>query len=66
MKLPKWAHDWRDRFAAYWRLDLELVCKMSQGKGISDDYHDYPDSTYGLPTHFVAHTCARCGKKFVI
>jgi hypothetical protein len=53
------------RFLARFRLSLDVVCEMSEGKGLVD-YHDYPDSTVGEPWHFYTHTCKRCGKKFTI
>ncbi len=51
---------------AYFRLDLNAVCEMSQDRGLDDDYHDYPDSTTPEPLHFHIHTCKRCGKQFTI
>jgi hypothetical protein len=51
---------------ARFRLDLESVCQMSRGRGIANDYHDYPDSTVPEPWHFYTHTCKRCGKQFTI
>jgi hypothetical protein len=56
---------WR-RFLAYWRLDLKAVCEESAGRGLYDDYHDYPDGIAGEPWHFYTHTCRRCGKGFCI
>lgn len=55
---------WR-RFLAFYRLDLDVVCEMSHGKGLVD-YHDYPDDIHGKPYHFVTLTCKRCGKAFTI
>ena len=52
-------------FLAWTRIDLDLVCELSRGKGLVD-FHDYPDSTAGEPWHFYTHTCARCGKQFTI
>lgn len=52
-------------FLARFRLNLDLVCELSQGKGLVD-FHDYPDSTVPEPLHFYTHTCARCGKRFTI
>jgi hypothetical protein len=51
------------RLKAYFRTDLELVCRLSNEK---NDYHDYPDDVYGQPIHFFALTCKRCGKAFTI
>lgn len=56
---------WRLLLARF-RLSKSAVCEMSAGKGTFDDYHDYPDSIYGQPWHFIDHTCKRCGKKFAI
>ncbi len=50
---------------ARYRLDLKVVCEMSRGLGMND-YHDYPDSEYGEPWHFVTLKCKRCGKEFCI
>ncbi len=54
------------RFLAYWRLDLNAVCELSKGKGLWDDYHDYPDGQFKFPWHLAIHTCERCGKEFCI
>lgn len=54
---------WR-RFLAFTRLSLAAVCEESKAGGY--DFHDYPDSTIGLPLHFHVHACKRCGKEFVI
>ena len=61
-----------DRFRSIWRwflvrfrLDLDLVCELSKGKGLVD-FHDYPDTEHGQPWHFVTLRCARCGKEFTI
>ena len=54
------------RFLAYWRLDLQAVCEESRGRGLHDDYHDYPDSTIDAPLHMYTHTCKRCHKEFSI
>jgi hypothetical protein len=57
---------WR-RYKASMRLDLDLVCELSKGRGPHDDYHDYPDDLeFPHPCHFVAYTCHRCGKEFFI
>lgn len=53
-------------FLARFRLDMSAVCELSQGRGLYDDYHDYPDSTTPEPWHFIEHECRRCGKKFSI
>ena len=58
-KLWRW---YRARF----RLALELVCEMSKGRGLHDDFHDYPDSEHGEPWHFIVMKCKRCGKEFTI
>jgi hypothetical protein len=47
------------------RTDPAAVCEMSRTKGLVD-YHDYPDSVEGVPEHFVALTCKRCGKQFMV
>jgi hypothetical protein len=48
------------------RLSPSAVCEVSRGRGLLDDFHDYPDSTLGEPDHFVMLTCKRCGKEFMI
>jgi hypothetical protein len=53
-------------FLALFRLSPSAVCRMSQGRGLYNDYHDYPDSEEGLPWHFTVLTCKRCGKTFTI
>jgi len=53
-------------FLARFRLDMDAVCEMSRGRGLCDDFHDYPDDEYGEPDHFVTLTCKRCGKEFSI
>ena len=55
---------WYDWWIAYLRLDPNTVCKMSVGRGKFDDFHDYEDTIYKLPHHFVELECERCGKKF--
>jgi hypothetical protein len=52
-------------FLARFRLSQKAVCEMSQGCGLFDDYHDYPDDG-GLPCHFVLMRCKFCGKEFMI
>jgi hypothetical protein len=56
---------WRWILARF-RLDLQVVCEMSAGRGLLDDFHDYPDSEHGEPWHFVELKCVRCGKLFYI
>lgn len=56
---------WRWLLARF-RLDLQVVCEESAGRGLHDDYHDYPDSIEGEPWHFIPLTCKRCGKEFYI
>lgn len=51
---------------ARFRLDMAAVCVMSCGRGLHDDFHDYPDSEDGQPFHFVTMKCKRCGKSFCI
>ena len=51
-------------FLARLRLSESAVCEMSAGRGMHDDFHDYPDDVLGTPAHFVALTCKRCGKQF--
>lgn len=58
-----WLWQW---FLAQFRLSESAVCGMSRGRGLTDDYHDYPDSEEGLPWHFHVMTCKRCGKRFTI
>lgn len=53
-------------FLAWMRLDLKLVCELSKGRSMWDDYHDYPDTKDGDPDHFSILKCARCGKSFLI
>ena len=52
--------------SAYFRWDLDAVCELSKGRGLADDFHDYPDSTLGEPAHFYTHICKRCDKSFTI
>ena len=42
------------------------VCEMSRGLDLSNDYHDYTDSTHGYPLHFTVMKCRRRGKEFTI
>lgn len=51
---------------AYFRLDDEIVCEMSKGRGPHNDFHDYHDDVYGKPEHFSKLKCKRCGKEFYI
>lgn len=51
---------------ARFRLSDAAVCEMSRGRGLADDYHDYPDSDPPEPWHFHTHKCRRCGKEFTI
>lgn len=53
-------------FLARFRLSGAAVCEMSKGRGMFDDYHDYPDSIEGFPDHFIPLTCKRCGKVFYL
>lgn len=53
-------------FLAFFRLDMEAVCEMSRGRGLYDDYHDYPDTDARYPWHMAELRCKRCGKKFSI
>jgi hypothetical protein len=50
-------------FAAYFRLNLRIVCEESKN---GKDYHDYPDDVVGVPMHWAEMTCERCGKKFYL
>lgn len=50
---------------AWYRIDLQVVCEESRGKGLCD-YHDYPDWEHGEPWHFYVGPCKRCGKDFSI
>ena len=53
-------------FLAFFRLSDRAICEMSKGRGLYDDFHDYPDDARRLPMHMVTLTCARCGKSFCI
>lgn len=53
------------KFIAHMRWNLRIVCEESEGKGLHDDYHDYPDDD-GIPTHGYTYHCRRCGKAFQI
>ena len=53
-------------FLAFFRLSDSAVCEMSKGRGLYDDFHDYPDDINKLPMHMVTLTCVRCGKRFCI
>lgn len=57
---------WWKYIKAWFRIDLVAVCEMSKGRGSRNDFHDWPDSTVGLPWHMYSHTCKRCGKVFEI
>lgn len=54
---------WR-RFLAWKRLSPLVVCQLSFGRGLFDDYHDYPDTESGTPFAFGSDFCVRCGKPF--
>lgn len=58
---------WR-RFLAWARWDKRAVCELSAGRGLYDDYHDYPDGVDDDlgPVHGYAYKCRRCGKAFMI
>ena len=51
---------------AYFRLSQKAVCEQSIGKGLYNDYHDYPDDVYGQPIHMHDLKCKHCGKLFRI
>lgn len=51
---------------AYFRTDLEAVCRLSEGRGLYDDFHDYMDTEDKQPWHMAELECERCGKKFCI
>jgi hypothetical protein len=53
-------------FLARFHLSDAAVCEMSKGRGLHDDYHDYPDDVLGEPLHFIELVCKRCGKRFCI
>lgn len=52
-------------FLARFRLSDNAICTMSRGRGLNDDFHDYPDAG-NPPWHFHIHKCLRCGKEFSI
>jgi hypothetical protein len=54
------------RVLAELRLSKRAVCEASQGRGLYDDFHDYPDTVDGFPVHLATLTCKRCGKAFRI
>lgn len=56
---------WR-RFLAFYHLSDSAVCEMSAGRGEYDGYHDYDDSSEGVPMHWYLYYCKRCGKGFYI
>lgn len=60
-----WRRLWL-RFLAFSRLSDAAVCEMSIGRGLANDYHDYPDIAEKYPAHFETLQCCRCGKEFVI
>ena len=51
---------------ARFRLNKRYVCELSKGKGLYDDYHDYPDTKDKFPLHLANLNCERCGKEFRI
>lgn len=53
-------------FLAATRLSKRAVCEMSRGRGLWNDFHDYPDATHPFPLHFREYQCKRCGKTFII
>lgn len=53
-------------FLARFRLSDAAICEASRGRGLADDYHDYPDDELGTPSHFVVLRCKRCGKEFTM
>jgi hypothetical protein len=53
-------------FLARFRLSQDAVCTESRGKGLYDDFHDYPDDVAGAPLHLVDLECKHCGKAFRI
>lgn len=54
------------RFLAFHRLNKRIICEESIGRGLHNDYHDYPDTEDQYPAHFTTLKCARCGKEFII
>lgn len=50
-------------FLAFFRLNQQAVCELSRSKG-RYDYHDYPDTDHGQPSHFETLICQHCGKGF--
>lgn len=56
---------WR-RFLAFYRINLQVVCEESRGKGLID-YHDYDDDALGsFMCHMATLKCVRCGKEFTV
>ena len=53
-------------FLAHTRWSKRAVCVMSIGRGLYDDFHDYHDATFPIPSHFHTYECKRCGKEFMI
>ena len=54
------------RLLARLRWSQRAICEESQGRGLYDDFHDYPDTVHGEPWHFTDLTCRHCGKQFRI
>lgn len=48
------------------KLIFLLLSPFSQTIRCKYDLHDYIDSEFGLPWHFILHKCKKCGKKFYI
>jgi hypothetical protein len=59
-----WRHAWL-YWLAWFRLSPYAVCAMSQGRGMADDFHDYPDTQSKEPFHMSTDYCVRCGKEFI-
>lgn len=53
-------------FLAATRLSPSAVCEMSRGRGLTDCFHDWPDSVEGHPDHLAILTCKRCKKLFFV
>jgi hypothetical protein len=64
--MKQYFHKQRKTFLAFFRINMSAVCEMSAGRGVLEDYHDYPDSIEGRPLHMSILTCKRCGKQFQI
>lgn len=54
------------RISAYLRLSQQAICEESRGRGLYDDFHDYPDTAHGQPWHLEDLKCRHCGKTFRI